>query len=175
MASEWMTGARRTAVRRVTLGIAAAAMLAGTWFEFLGWKRASLPSAMAGLTLLFLGPAIAVSAGAIRSYIVNTGGQLDTGLLVDAVHRMDAALQTIRLARAHVGVAAASVCLFWLCQLLGLIDAWRFVLSISLLTAATVAIYLPWLARQERRALRQRESFRQRLGEVSALGNWFAG
>jgi hypothetical protein len=170
-----MTGARRTAGRRILLGSAAVALLSGAWLEFQGWKRASLPFALMGVALLLLSPSIAVVASAIRSATVNEAGRLDAALLIDVVHRVDAALQTIRLARAHIGVAAASAFVLGLCQLLGLIDAWKFVLSLSLMSAAAAAIYLPWLARRERRAHRQRDCFRQRLGELSAREDWFAG
>jgi len=175
MATGWVISERRKAVGSVILGLAAATMLSGTMLEFLAWKRASLAFAIAGLTLLLLGPAFAVIGRVASGSVVNAAGGSDAALLIDSVHGVDAALQAIRLARAHIGVAAASVFVFGLCQLLGLIDTWRFVLAISLMSATAALLYLPWLARLERRAQRQRAALQQRLGELSTVQNWFAG
>jgi hypothetical protein len=95
--------------------------------------------------------------------------------LIDCMHRAESTLRMIRRTRAHVGVAAASAFVAWACEALELTDFRDFAFCLTLLVAIAAAGYLPWLARQEKLVLEQRERLRRGLDAVRIAEQWFAG
>jgi Na+/melibiose symporter-like transporter len=150
-------------------------MAAGIACGFFAWRRASLPFALTGVILLLAAPPLAVLALLARNLLpsVPDGAHADT--LIDGMHRADSTLRMIRKARAHLGVAAATVFLAWVCEACQLTHFPDFAICLTLLVAIAAAGYMPWLARQEKFVRDLREQLHGRLIATSVVEKWFAG
>ena len=157
------------------LFLSGAAMAAGIGFFFMAWKRASLPFGVTGVVLMLAAPPIAVVALLAGNSAPRVPGPLRADSLIDGIHRAESTLRMIRRTRAHVGVAAASTFLAWVCEAFGLTDFADFALCLTLLVAIAAAGYLPWLARQEKLVRQQRELLRRGLDAIRTAEKWFAG
>jgi len=159
----------------VALAIAALAFGLGVWLGYIAWKRDSLTFGVSAMLLLLDAPILALAAILARDSVLHAAARKSANLLIDDLARADSALRFIRLARAHMGVAASYAFVLWVCQSFGLISAWDFVVYSTFIIAAAVAGYLPWFARQEKRVHVYREASRRQLDEIKATENWFAG
>ncbi|HLA70670.1 MAG TPA: hypothetical protein VK624_04110 [Steroidobacteraceae bacterium] len=157
------------------LVLSAAAMAAGIGFVFMAWKRASLPFGVTGVVLLLAAPPLAVAALLARNFTSRAPDCLRAQSFIDEVHRADSTLRMIRRMRAHLGVAAASTFLAWVCEAFDLADFRDFAFCLTLLVAIAAAGYLPWLARQEKLVREQREVLRRGLIASQIAEKWFAG
>lgn len=136
--------------------LAAAATLAtGVWLAFLGWKQASIEFGLSGVALAIAAPAIAVAAAFMR-----IAAEPD---LFDAVNAAESALRYIRLARAHICMLAAGAAVYGFSVIIGFMGARAFVAGYAVLAAASLAVYLPWLARREKRGGELLENLRAQL------------
>jgi len=152
-----------------------AVMAAGIGFIFLAWTRASLVFGVTGVVLLLAAPPLAVVVLLARSSVTWPRAPVSAHHLIDGMYHADSALRMIRMARAHLGVAAASAFVVWVCEAFGLTDMRDFAVCLTFLIAIAAAGYLPWLAWQEGFVQEQRDECRRRLGEISIEEGWFAG
>jgi hypothetical protein len=157
------------------LALSGLAMAAGIGFCFWAWKRASLPLGVTGVVLLLAAPALAVVALLLGNRVPREHASKLADCFIDGIHRAESTLWMIRRTRAHVAVAAASTFLVWVCEALDLTDVPDFAFCLTLLVAIAAAGYLPWLARQEKLVLEQRDRLRRGLGEIRIAEKWFAG
>lgn len=133
----------RRMVSATGLPLAAAILATGVWLAFLGWQEGSMGLGLSGVALAIAAPAVAVAAS-----ITRIGGVPD---LFDAVNAAESALRYIRLARAHVCMLAAGALVYGFSALIGFMGARGFVAGFAVLVVVGLAVYLPWLALQERR------------------------
>jgi hypothetical protein len=141
-------------------------MVAALALAYLAWRRASLPLGLTSLLLLFTAPAIVVAAVLARNQRLEPPRDAPPHALVDALSRAEVALQVIKAARAHACVFAVHALVMLISELMGLIDAPRFVIGYIAIVAASLAGYLPWLSRQERRARDRCGEFRRAIREA---------
>ena len=158
-------GVRRMAAAAGLL-VAAAILAAGAWLAFLGWQQGSIEFGLSGVALAIAAPAVAVAAAFMR-----VGVEPD---LFDAVNAAESALHYIRLARAHVCMLAAGALVYGFAVLIGFIGARNFVAGYAAMAVIGLAVYLPWLARRERRACDLLENLRVQLrsarsGDLQAM------
>jgi hypothetical protein len=157
------------------LVLSGAAMVAGIGFLFLAWRRVSLPYGVTGVGLLLAAPPLAVVAMVARASVPQRPDAMRAHDLIDGIHHMDSTLRMIRRARAHLGVAAASTLLAWICEASRLTDFLSFALCSTLMVAIAAAGCLPWFARQERIVQEQREVQIRWLAAIRIAEKWFAG
>lgn len=150
-------------------------MVAGISFGFMAWKRASLPFGVTGVVLMLVAPALAIVASLAGTVAPRVPGSMRADSFIDGMHRADSTLRMIRRTRAHLGVAAASALLAWVCEALELTDFPDFALCLTLLVAIAAAGYLPWLAQLETLVQEQREHLRRGLDAIRIAEKWFAG
>ena len=155
---------RRTASAAGLL-LAGAILAAGVWLAFLGWEQGSIGLGLSGVALAIAAPAIAVAAAFMR-----IGAEPD---MFDAVNAAESALRYIRLARAHVCMLAAGALVYGFSVLIGFIGARGFVAGYVGLVALGLAVYLPWLARREKRTGDLLENLRVQLRSARS-GNLLA-
>jgi len=140
--------------------VAAATLAAGIGLAFLGWQSRSTALGLFGLALAIAAPAIAVATALARI-------ELEPELF-DEVSAAESALRYIRLARAHVCMLAAGALVYGFAEFIGFIAARVFVIGYAVMVAVGLAVYLPWLARQEKGTCDQLEELRTRLRSVKA-------
>lgn len=155
--------------------VLAAAMAAGVGFEYAAWARLSVTLGVTGVALLLAAPPIAVAASIARDPLPRPPALATAHDLIDGIEHADTSLWLIRMTRAHAGVAAASICLMWVCEAYGMVHVPEFVAWSTALVVTAVTAYLPWLARQEVRARGRRDTCRRMLDDVSVADRWFAG
>jgi hypothetical protein len=146
----------------------AAAMGVGVWFALLAVRLGSLLFAMSAAILLIAGPALAVGAWLARKDSLRWEEETPESVLVLGVRRAEASLRVIRLGRVHLVVIVAFVLVLWASELVGLISARDFLVLYSLICAATVVLYLPWLAWRERRVNQERAVCQRLLEDLRA-------
>src|SRR5262245_14681531 len=145
--------------------VAAATLAAGIGLAFLGWQSRSTALGLFGLALAIAAPAIAVATALARI-------ELEPELF-DEVSAAESALRYIRLARAHVCMLAAGALVYGFANFIGFIAARDFVTGYAVIVVAALAVYLPWLARQEKQTYDLREILRMQLRSASS-GNLLA-
>ena len=146
--------------------MAIAAMAAGVWFAFLCWKLSSPMFGMFAVLLIFAGPALAVAIIVIRPDAPGEPGDPPSSVLVDRIHRADAALKIVGLGRAHVGVIGSYVVILWICETAGMVSLKGLLVFLTFVCAMTAIAYLPWLGARERRLYEERAEFQRQLGDV---------
>jgi hypothetical protein len=166
---------RARLLQATVLLLSAGAMAAGIAFVYLAWTRASLPFGVTGVVMLLAGPPVAVVALLARNSVPWPAAPVSAHSLIDGMHHADYTLWMIRMTRAHVGVAASSAFVVWVCEAFRLTHARDFAVCLTLLIAIAAAGYLPWLARQEKFVQKQRDECRRRLDEIRIAESWFAG
>lgn len=164
----------RRLIGTVALGMAVAVLLSGVSLAFLAWQHRSTQLALSALLVVLAAPALAVAAVLLR-----IGRQVElratAAALIDALDAMDTGLRVIRMARAHAWVMVSYAVVLWVCQAGRLIDAREFVSGFTLMIIIALCAYLPWLSRQERRALERLDAGRHRLREARSAQGWFVG
>ncbi len=143
-------------------------MAAGGWLAFNAWKLGSQRYAMLSVVLLLSAPILAVAVMLSRRGRAIEEGASSAIALIDALHRVDDSLRMVRLCRAHVGVAGASACVFWVCEWFGYARQIEFLLFFTVACLVTGAACLPWLASRERRLYDDRAEYRRLLSESGA-------
>ena len=152
----------------LALAMAIVAMAAGVWFAFLCWKLSSPMFGMFAVLLVFAGPALGVAIIVIRPDPPGGADDAPEGLLVDRIHRADAALKIVGLGRAHVGVIGSYVVILWICETAGMVSLKGLLVFLTFVCAMTALAYLPWLGTRERRLYEERAEFQRQLGELEA-------
>ena len=152
----------------LALTAAIAAIAAGVWFAFLCWKLSSPMFGMFAVLLIFAGPALAVAIIVVRPDMPGDAGDAPASLLVDRIHRADAALKIVGLGRAHVGVIGSYVVILWICETAGMVSLKGLLVFLTFVCAMTAVAYLPWLGTRERRLYEERAEFQRQLGELEA-------
>ena len=145
----------------VTVGV-------GVWFALLAVRLESLLYAMSAGILLTTAPALAAAAWLARKDSLRWEEPTSEAVLISGMRRADASLKVLRLGRIHLAVIAAFVVVLWATELGGLISAGGFVWLYTLVCAATVALYLPWLAWREKRVQRERAQCQRLLDDLRA-------
>jgi hypothetical protein len=145
----------------ITLGVAG--MSLGVALVFLGWKYHSMPASTTAVGLLLGCPAIALSAVLAAA---------PTPLPLEQRRRAERALRLIRSVRAHVCMAASYLAVLWFCQLGGLMAVRQFAVYYTVAIAVSLAGYLPWLSREERRVRAQWEDARRRVEDLKPAVSW---
>ena len=153
----------------ITLVFAAAALVAGAWLAFDAWKLGSQRHAMIAVVLLLSAPVLAVAVILARPRGSIDAGNSRAGILVDAIHQVDDSLRMVQLCRAHIGVACAGACVFWVCEWFGYYRLMEFLVFFTVACIVTAAACLPWLASRERRLYDDRAEYRRLLGEAETL------
>ena len=135
--------------------LAAAGMVAGVALVFLAWKHSSLPAAIAAVALLLGCPAIALFA-----------------VLASPASPLPASLALVRFVRAHVCMAGSWGVVLWFCQWGGLFNLPQFAIYYSVAVAVSLAAYLPWLSREERRIRARAEDARRAIQDARPSWLW---
>ena len=143
-------------------------MGAGVWFAFLSWNLSSPLFGMFAVTLVFAGPALAVAVVVIRPDPPQVSGDPPESVLVDRIHRANAALKIVGLGRAHVCVIGSYVVILWICETSGMTSLKGLLVFLTFACAMTAVAYLPWLGARERRLYEERAELQRRLGELEA-------
>lgn len=142
-------------VRMSGLVLAAAGMAVGVALVFLSWKHSSISAATAAVALLLGCPAIGLFA-----------------VLTSTAASLPASLALIRCVRAHVCMAGSWGVVLWFCQWAGLFNLRQFAIYYSVAIAVSLAAYLPWLSREERRIRAQAEDARRIIQDAKPPWGW---
>ena len=145
-----------------------AAIVAGVWLAFLCWKLSSPLSGLFAVLLVLAGPAMAVAVVVVRPDAPGEPGEPPESVLVDRIHRAEAALKIVRLGRAHIGVIGSYVVILWICETSGMVSLEGLLVFMTFACAISAVAYLPWLAARERRLYEERAELRRQLGELEA-------
>ena len=146
----------------------AVSMGVGVWFATMALELRSLLFGMSAGILLIAAPALAVAAWLARKDSLRWEDETPESVLVSGVRRADASLKVLRLGRVHLALIVAFVLILWVAELGGLISARDFLVLYTLVCAATVALYLPWIAWRVKRVGGERAACQQLLDELRA-------
>jgi hypothetical protein len=152
----------------LALALAVGAMFTGLWLAFLAWQLESPLFALLAVLLVLTAPAFAIAILVARPEASGEAGEPPQNALVDGVHRANALLRIVALGRAHVWVVTSYVVVMWICEIGGMVSLKNLLVFMTLACITTIAGYLPWLAKCERRLYEERAELQRRLGELEA-------
>ena len=145
----------------VTVGV-------GVWFASMAVRLDSLLYGMSAGILLTAAPALAAAAWLARKDSLRWEEETPDAVLISGMRRADASLKVLRLGRVHLAAIAGFVVILWATELAGLISARDFLVLYTLICAATVALYLPWLAWRQKRVKQERAQCQRLLDDLRA-------
>jgi hypothetical protein len=145
----------------LAFALSALGTLAGLWFAYSAWQLRSSTAGMSAVALLLFSPPLACVAFLLRKESSKWEDQSRENLIIAGLARADSSLKAIRMGRGYICVLASNVVILGISQLMGMVGLPGFLTFDAIACAITAAVYLPWLARRERRVYEERAAARQ--------------